>query len=88
VLEGALEAYTGTAIVVSHDRYFLDRIVDRIVEVRDGELRSFEGGYTAWVEAKRPKPAPVPETPAAAAPSPRAQRPAPPPQRLATQKRF
>ena len=37
-------------MVISHDRYFLDRIVDRIVEVRDGELYSFEGGYTAWNE--------------------------------------
>ncbi len=61
VLEAALEDYAGTVVVVSHDRYFLDRIADRIVEVRDGDLRSFEGGYTAWMEAKRPKPAPAPE---------------------------
>ena len=36
MLEGALEAFDGTAIFVSHDRYFLDRIADRIVEVADG----------------------------------------------------
>ena len=36
VLEGALEGYDGTVIVISHDRYLLDRIPDRIVEVRDG----------------------------------------------------
>lgn len=53
VLEGALEEYDGTVIVISHDRYFLDRIVDRIIEVRDGDVRSFEGGYSAWVEAQR-----------------------------------
>ena len=53
VLERALEDYDGTVIVVSHDRYFLDRIADRIVEVRDGDLLSFEGGYTAWSEARR-----------------------------------
>ena len=50
VLERALEEYDGTAVVISHDRYFLDRIVDRIVEIRDGELYSFDGGYTAWNE--------------------------------------
>lgn len=54
VLEDALEKYEGTVIVISHDRYFLDRIVDRIVEVRDGDVRGFEGGYSAWVEAQRP----------------------------------
>jgi ATP-binding cassette subfamily F protein 3 len=50
VLEAALESYDGTGVVISHDRYFLDRIADRIVEVRDGELFSFEGGYSAWAE--------------------------------------
>jgi ATP-binding cassette subfamily F protein 3 len=50
VLERALEEYDGTVVVISHDRYFLDRIVDRIVEIRDGELFSFDGGYTAWNE--------------------------------------
>jgi ATP-binding cassette subfamily F protein 3 len=48
MLEGALESFEGTAIFVSHDRYFLDRIADRIVEVRDGELRSYEGGWSSW----------------------------------------
>jgi len=39
VLEGELERFDGTAVVISHDRYFLERIPDRIVEVRDGEVR-------------------------------------------------
>jgi ATP-binding cassette subfamily F protein 3 len=47
VLENALERYDGTVIAVSHDRYFLDRIADRIVLVADGAVRSFEGGWTA-----------------------------------------
>ena len=42
VLEHALETYTGTVIVISHDRYFLDRVVDRIWELKDGRLREFE----------------------------------------------
>jgi ATP-binding cassette subfamily F protein 3 len=47
VLEDALERFDGTVIAVSHDRYFLDRIADRIVLVADGTVRSFEGGWTA-----------------------------------------
>jgi ATP-binding cassette subfamily F protein 3 len=52
VLEGAVESLDGTAIVISHDRYLLDRLCDRILEVRDGEVRSFEGGYDDWVTAR------------------------------------
>jgi len=49
-LEAALESYAGTAVFISHDRYFLDRMADRIVEVRDGGLASYPGGYTDWLE--------------------------------------
>ncbi len=52
VLEGALERYDGTAIVISHDRYFLDRIPDRIVEVEEGVVRAFDGGYSDRLEAR------------------------------------
>jgi ATP-binding cassette subfamily F protein 3 len=48
MLEAALEDFDGTAIFVSHDRYFLDRIADRIVEVADGAVRSYEGGWSSW----------------------------------------
>jgi ATP-binding cassette subfamily F protein 3 len=48
MLEGALEGFDGTAIFVSHDRYFLDRIADRILEVRNGGVRSYEGGWSTW----------------------------------------
>jgi ATP-binding cassette, subfamily F, member 3 len=48
MLEGALESFDGTVVFVSHDRYFLDRIADRIVEVADGGVRSFEGGWSSW----------------------------------------
>ena len=47
VLEDALEHYDGTVIAVSHDRYFLDRIADRIVTVADGAVRAYEGGWSA-----------------------------------------
>jgi ATP-binding cassette, subfamily F, member 3 len=49
-LEDALERYDGTVIAVSHDRYFLDRIADRIVLVADGAVRAFEGGWSANAE--------------------------------------
>jgi ATP-binding cassette subfamily F protein 3 len=52
VLEGAVESFDGTAILISHDRYLLDRLCDRILEVRDGDVKSFEGGYDDWVAAK------------------------------------
>jgi ATP-binding cassette, subfamily F, member 3 len=52
VLEGAVETFEGTAILISHDRYLLDRLCDRILEVRDGEVRIFDGGYDDWLAAK------------------------------------
>jgi ATP-binding cassette subfamily F protein 3 len=48
VLEAELERFPGTVVFVSHDRYFLDRLADRIVEVCDGDLRSYPGGYSDW----------------------------------------
>ena len=51
-LEAALEDFEGTVVVISHDRYFLDRIADHTWEVHDGEVTSFEGGYSAWAESK------------------------------------
>ena len=51
VLERELERFSGTVVFISHDRYFLDRISDKTVEVRDGELFRYEGGYSAWREA-------------------------------------
>jgi ATP-binding cassette subfamily F protein 3 len=50
VLEGELERFDGTAVVISHDRYFLERIPDRIVEVQEGEVRTYPGGYADWAE--------------------------------------
>jgi ATP-binding cassette, subfamily F, member 3 len=48
-LEAAIEAFEGTAIFISHDRYFLDRMADRVVEVRDGAAQSSLGGYSDWL---------------------------------------
>jgi ATP-binding cassette subfamily F protein 3 len=56
-LETALEEFQGTVCVISHDRYFLDRIVDRIVEVADGQARSFDGGWSDWYDRSQAAPA-------------------------------
>jgi ATP-binding cassette subfamily F protein 3 len=45
-VENALEHYDGTVVAVSHDRYFLDRIADRIVVVSDGAAHAYEGGWS------------------------------------------
>ena len=58
VLEDALEKFPGTVIVVSHDRYLLDRLVDRVIEVRDGRIRSFGGGYSFYLEQTSAPPLP------------------------------
>jgi len=61
VLEAALDDYTGTVVIVSHDRYFLDRTVDEIWEVRDRRLHPTTGGYSDWMsrghtaEVQRPR---------------------------------
>ena len=52
-LEAAIESYDGTVVAVSHDRYFLDRIADRIVEAAGGEAYVFEGGYSTWYARHR-----------------------------------
>src|SRR5918994_473057 len=48
ILEAELERFDGTVIFVSHDRYFLDRIADGIVEVREGAVHRHTGGYSDW----------------------------------------
>lgn len=50
MLEGALQNYDGTAIVVSHDRYFISQVANKIVEIRDGELRLYRGDYHYYLE--------------------------------------
>ncbi len=52
-VEEALEGYEGTILVVSHDRYFLDKVVNRVVEVRDGGLVSFDGNFSEFWYARQ-----------------------------------
>ncbi len=52
VLEQAIEEFEGTVLVISHDRYFLNRIADRIVELEDGRLTEYAGDYTYYAQKK------------------------------------
>ena len=51
-LETYLQAFEGAIIIVSHDRYFLDRVVKRIVESRKGKLIPYAGNYSFYLEEK------------------------------------
>ena len=54
ILEDYLDSFSGIVITVSHDRYFLDNLVDRIFAFEgDGQLKQYEGGYTDYLEAKQ-----------------------------------
>ncbi len=48
-----LEEFTGAFLVVTHDRYFLDRVAKRLVELSDGRFFSHDGNYTDYLLAKR-----------------------------------
>ena len=54
ILEDYLNSFSGIVVLVSHDRYFLDNVVDRIFEFDgEGHLQQYEGGYTDYLEAKQ-----------------------------------
>ena len=48
VLENALEEFNGTVLVISHDRYFLDRTVNRVFELKDSVITEYIGGYSDY----------------------------------------
>jgi len=52
VLEQALEDFEGTVLVISHDRYFLDRTVQRLLVIEEGQLVTYQGGYSDYLERK------------------------------------
>lgn len=51
-LEGFMKQYKGTVIIVSHDRYFLDEVATKIMDLEDGELHVYKGTYSDFVEQK------------------------------------
>jgi len=53
VLEQALEDFVGTVLVISHDRYFLDRTAERLLVIENGQLIEYQGGYSDYLEKKK-----------------------------------
>ena len=52
-LEAYIKQYKGTTLTISHDRYFLDRVVDRIIEIADGKAEHYNGNYSFYLEEKQ-----------------------------------
>ncbi|MDE1897370.1 MAG: energy-dependent translational throttle protein EttA [Rhodospirillales bacterium] len=52
-LERTLENYTGTVILITHDRYFLDNVTNWILEIERGRGYPYEGNYSSWLEQKQ-----------------------------------
>ncbi|HEY9637509.1 MAG TPA: ABC-F family ATP-binding cassette domain-containing protein [Coleofasciculaceae cyanobacterium] len=50
MLEEAIQNYDGTVIIVSHDRYFISQVANKIVEIRDGEFRPYLGDYHYYLD--------------------------------------
>ncbi len=51
-LEGYLKEYPGAVLIVSHDRYFMDRVVGKIIEVENGRISMYSGNYTSYAAKK------------------------------------
>jgi len=52
-LEGHLQKYTGMVVLITHDRYFLDNVVEWILELDSGDAYPFKGSYSQWLEMKQ-----------------------------------
>ena len=52
-LEGYIKQFKGTTLTISHDRYFLDRVVQRIIEIHDGQAEHYNGNYSFYLEEKQ-----------------------------------
>ena len=52
-LEGYIKSFKGTVLAISHDRYFLDRIADRVIEIVDGHAEFYSGNYSFYIEEKQ-----------------------------------
>tara|TARA_B100000902_G_scaffold1699_1_gene2190 strand:- start:1151 stop:2785 length:1635 start_codon:yes stop_codon:yes gene_type:complete len=54
-LEIAIKNYRGTAFIISHDRYFISKVANRIIEIRDSKLLSYDGNYEYFLEKQKAK---------------------------------
>ena len=87
VLEDFLEDFRGCVLVVSHDRWFLDRTVDRLFAFNNGELKRFEGNYSAYLEQVQANRSEAPAATPKAAGRPAERRAQAGPRRLSTKEK-
>ncbi len=52
IFQNALLGYTGTVVIVSHDRFFLDCLVNRVIEIRDGQCNEYHGNYSYFIQKR------------------------------------
>ena len=52
-LEGYINSFKGTVLTISHDRYFLDRVADRVIEITDGHAEFYSGNYSFYIDEKQ-----------------------------------
>ncbi len=52
-LEGYINSFKGTVLIISHDRYFLDRVADRVIEIVDGHAEFYSGNYSFYIDEKQ-----------------------------------
>ena len=52
-LEGYINAFKGTVLVISHDRYFIDRVAQRVIEIIDGHAEFYSGNYSFYMDEKQ-----------------------------------
>ena len=52
-LEGYINSFKGTVLTISHDRYFLDRVADRVIEISEGHAEFYSGNYSFYIEEKQ-----------------------------------
>ena len=52
-LEGYIKAFKGTVLTISHDRYFLDRVAQRVIEITDGHAEFYSGNYSFYMDEKQ-----------------------------------
>jgi len=74
ILEDYLDSFPGPVIIVSHDRFLLDKLSEQIFEVRGGQVLRYTGNYSDWQAKRREEEAPKTEKPKAAQERPRAEK--------------
>ena len=52
-LEGYINAFKGTVLAISHDRYFIDQVADRVIEIADGHAEFYSGNYSFYMDEKQ-----------------------------------